>query len=62
MSARRNVGWALWRWPVVMAVLSFVGLLSALLGEGGAWWWLSWTALAIPLVVIALGIGRARRW
>ncbi len=34
-----------WRWPVLMAGLSLFGLLSALLGQGGVWWILSWIAL-----------------
>lgn len=42
-----------WRWPVGLAVLTLFGLLSALIGEGGFWWWLSWAALATPPLVIA---------
>ena len=49
---------ALWRWPLLMAVLTVVGLGSALLGEGGAWWGLSWVALSIPLAVIAFCVVR----
>lgn len=41
-----------WRWPLVIAALTIFGLLSALLGEGGIWWWLSWAALLMPLAVI----------
>ncbi|WP_066518544.1 hypothetical protein [Sphingobium cloacae] len=41
-----------WGWPTGMAVLSMFGLLSALLGEGGIWWWLSWATPAAPLLVI----------
>ena len=33
---------AIWRWPLVLAGLTLFGLLSALLGEGGVWWVLSW--------------------
>jgi hypothetical protein len=43
----------IWRWPVVLAGLTLFGLLSALLGQSGVWWGLSWIALTIPLVVIA---------
>jgi hypothetical protein len=43
----------IWRWPLALAGLTVFGLLSALLGQGGVWWGLSWIALAIPLVVIA---------
>ncbi len=42
----------LWGWPSMLAGLVIFGLLSALLGQGGIWWVLSWVALAIPLVVI----------
>ena len=42
---------AVWRWPLVLAGLTLFGLLSALLGEGGVWWALSWAALAVPLVL-----------
>jgi len=42
-----------WGWPIGLAILTVFGLLSALLGEGGVWWWLSWAALGVPLLVIA---------
>ena len=42
-----------WSWPIALAALTLFGLLSALFGEGGIWWCLSWAALAIPLLVIA---------
>ena len=47
-----------WSWPIALAVLTVFGLLSALLGEGGIWWGLSWAALAIPLLVIARHVVR----
>jgi hypothetical protein len=47
-----------WRWPGLMAVLICFGLASALLGEGGVWWALSWIALAIPLLVILVCLNR----
>lgn len=49
MSAPRS----LWRWPVVLGVLTVSGLVSALLSDGGwgdAW---SWLALGIPVAVMA---------
>ena len=49
-----------WRWPMVLAALTVFGLLSALLGQGGVWWALSWIALSIPLVVVAIA-SRVRR-
>jgi len=42
----------LWGWPIGLAVLSAIGLLSALLGDG-AWDALSWAALALPVGVAA---------
>ncbi len=35
MTAWRT-SWAIWRWPVVLAILTVFGLLSALIGRGGA--------------------------
>ena len=51
MSARRS-SMQVWRWPVVLAVLTVSGLFSALLGQRGLWLPLSWLLLGIPLVVI----------
>jgi hypothetical protein len=48
-----------WRWPLVLAGLTLFGMLSALLGEGGAWWVLSWIALAAPLPTILFFGARA---
>ncbi|HEU5296215.1 MAG TPA: hypothetical protein VFU71_15660 [Burkholderiaceae bacterium] len=42
----------LWRWPIALAVVTAIGLMSALLGDA-AWDVLSWFALAAPLVVAA---------
>ena len=50
-SMRRSLG-RIWRWPLLLAGLITFGLLSALLGQGGVWWPLSWIALAIPLGLI----------
>ncbi|MES1161988.1 MAG: hypothetical protein ABUL50_02865, partial [Rhizobacter sp.] len=36
-----------WGWPVVLALMTAVGMLSALLGDG-AWDAASWVALGIP--------------
>jgi hypothetical protein len=49
---------SVWRWPVVLAVLTVTGLLSALLGQQGVWWVLSWVTLATPLGAIAWILGR----
>ncbi|MCH8686256.1 hypothetical protein [Pedomonas mirosovicensis] len=40
-----------WTWPIALAALTIVGLVAALLGEGGLWWPASWIALSLPLIV-----------
>jgi len=59
-SSRHSAG-RIWRWPLVLAMLTIFGLLSALLGQGGVWWPLSWIALAAPLVVIVALVHRRRK-
>jgi hypothetical protein len=54
-------GWQTWRWPLTFAMLTVLGLLSALLGEAGAWWVLSWAALSVPLLAIAVSLVRSGR-
>ncbi|HEX4856729.1 MAG TPA: hypothetical protein VFV28_07935 [Limnobacter sp.] len=51
-----NRGFNLWGWPLLFALLTLVGLVAALLGEG-AWDWLSWTSLA-PVVLLSAWLGR----
>lgn len=41
-----------WRAPVAIGVLTLVGLISALLGDG-AWDWVSAAALAVPALLCA---------
>jgi hypothetical protein len=59
VTGRRSLA-LIWRWPVLLAVLSLFGLLSALLGQTGVWLPLSWIALATPVGVAAICIGRSR--
>jgi len=47
---RRSTFRRQWSWPIVLALVTMIGLLSALLGESGIFWWLSWALLALPLV------------
>ncbi|WP_213774030.1 hypothetical protein [Bradyrhizobium sp. dw_78] len=61
MNRRGGSASRVWRWPMVLAVLTVFGLLSALLGQGGIWWALSWAALASPLVVILACVWMRRR-
>jgi hypothetical protein len=49
----------IWRWPIGLAILILSGLLSALLGQTTAWQTAAWTALTIPLLVIAFYIVKA---
>ncbi len=55
--ARHQTVRQIFAWPVVVAVLSVVGLLSALLGDG-IWDGVSWVVLAVP---VALYCGFIRR-
>ncbi|RYX93853.1 MAG: hypothetical protein EOO28_16930 [Comamonadaceae bacterium] len=57
MSRRKPFSWPLWGWPIAVAVISAVGLMSALLGDGG-WDWVSWAALGLP---VALGCWHSLR-
>jgi hypothetical protein len=42
----------LWGWPLLLGIVSAVGLASALVGDG-AWDALSWACLGLPIVVAA---------
>ncbi|HYP83156.1 hypothetical protein [Variovorax sp.] len=51
--------WRLWGWPIVLGLLTAVGLVSALFSDGGAGDVLAWIALGIPVLVGAwYGWGR----
>lgn len=47
----------LWLWPVVIALLSALGLIAGLVSDG-AGDWLSWTLLAVPVVIGCHGLAR----
>lgn len=50
---RRRAGFTRqWGWPIALAVLTCLGLLSALIGEAGGWRAFSWIALAMPCLMI----------
>ena len=57
----RHPSVAVWPWPIVLGLLTAFGLLSALLGQHGAWLALSWAALSIPLIVTITCLLRAWR-
>jgi hypothetical protein len=48
------------RVPLALALVTVIGLGSALLGDG-RWDALSWVALSLPIAVIARQLARARR-
>jgi uncharacterized iron-regulated membrane protein len=48
-----------WKIPLLLACLTLVGLVSALL-EDGVWDWLSWILLSVLIVVLALKTLKAR--
>jgi hypothetical protein len=52
--------WSLWGWPVVLAVLSAVGLVGGLVGDGG-WDWVAWIGLGAPCVAAVWFGVRGRR-
>jgi hypothetical protein len=50
MSHRRTFQWSLWGAPIALGVISAVGLVAALLGDG-VWDAVSWAALGLPVAV-----------
>ncbi len=60
-SERKRSFWFVWGWPLALAVLTLFGLLAALLGQEGAWLWLSWSALGVPVGAIIVCVARAAR-
>lgn len=51
MSSEVRTPWKIYRWPIVVGILTFTGLVSALLGDG-IWDGLSWAVLTAPLIAI----------
>lgn len=55
MKSRHNRGrnaWQIFHWPLVLALVSVIGLTAALIGDGG-YDIVSWLALGSTLAVIA---------
>jgi hypothetical protein len=46
---KRPFFWSLWGCPLAIAILSAVGLIGALVGDG-AWDWLAWIGLGAPCI------------
>lgn len=49
----------IWLWPVVVALLSMLGLIAGLVSEDLGDW-LSWGALAVPVAIGCQGLARGR--
>lgn len=47
----KHAFWKLWGWPIVLGLLTTVGLISALFSDGGAGDMLAWLTLGIPVGV-----------
>ena len=60
MSGARRSWREIWGSPILLAVSTTAGLLSALLGQRGAWLLISWALLTIPLAVIVASLCRER--
>jgi len=52
--------WQIFAAPTLIALLSLVGLLAALLGNG-VFDWVSWVGLAAPLVIVGWAMKARRR-
>lgn len=48
----------IWRAPIVLSIVSAIGLVSALLGDG-IWDALSWVALTAPIAAVLWSVVRA---
>lgn len=51
--------WVIYRVPAILALTTFIGLLSGVLGDG-IWDAVSWVGLGIPIAVISWFVLRAR--
>jgi hypothetical protein len=58
--AHRRAARPLWRWPLAIGAGSAVGLVSALVGDGG-YDALSWILLSVPVVVTLAALRTRRR-
>lgn len=52
--------WPMWGWPIVLGVLTAIGLVSALFSDGGLGDALAWLTLGVP-VAAGLWFGWGRR-
>ncbi|PIF76896.1 hypothetical protein CLU95_4065 [Variovorax sp. 54] len=45
--------WRMWGWPIVLGVLTTIGLITALFSDGGIGDMVAWVGLGIPVLVCA---------
>jgi len=55
---RRSL-WRMFRWPLALALVTAVGLVSALVGDG-AYDAVSWVGLGLPCITILVALWRTR--
>ncbi|MDM0104934.1 hypothetical protein QTH97_08315 [Variovorax sp. J22R24] len=60
MKPHRGHFWRLWGWPIVLGLLTCIGLVSALFSDGGLGDALAWVTLGIP-VGVGIWFGWCRR-
>lgn len=60
LRTKRQTLMQIFTWPLVIGVLSTVGLVSALVGDG-LWDSLSWLTLFLPILLYAAFLARGRR-
>ena len=54
--------WRLWGWPIVLGLMTALGLISALFSDGGLGDMLAWVTLGIPTAAcLWYGWGRRAR-
>lgn len=51
--------WTVFAAPLAIGIMSLIGLVAALAGDGPANW-LSWVTLAVPVLVVAWAMRRRR--
>ncbi|ATP55841.1 hypothetical protein CPT03_04850 [Pedobacter ginsengisoli] len=51
MKERNNVFLKVWGMPILLSVVTIIGLISAIMGLG-VWHFISWMALSIPVYIM----------
>ncbi|MBN8753957.1 MULTISPECIES: hypothetical protein [Variovorax] len=60
MKHQQHSFWRMWGWPIVLGLLTTLGLISALFSDGGFGDIVAWIALSVP-VVVCVWFGWLRR-